>query len=143
MKISFLEHIPLSLDESYNIISNANGNIKRVLWELQFMHFNYSIRTSYDETIDEIVKLTVSGKIEDFKYIRIFFHKLTITNIDGITILRDIIDKLCINDKLSDDIKQKIVYIGSRTDYKMIKGRREIIQFDDFIMSVLNLLFKQ
>jgi replication factor C subunit 3/5 len=142
MKVSFLEHIPLTLDESYNIISNANGNIKRVMWELQFMQFGYSIRTSYDETIDEIVKLIISGKIEDFKYIRMFFHKLTITNIDGITILRDVIDKLCITDKLSDDVKQQIVYIGSRTDYKMIKGRREIIQFDDFVMSVLDLLPK-
>jgi replication factor C subunit 3/5 len=143
MKISFLENMKLSLDKCYDIIINANGNIKKVLWELQLLKFNYSNITSHDEIIREIVNIMISGKLDNFKNVREHFHKLMITNFDGVSIIRDILNTICTINCLSDDIKQKIVYIGSKTDYKMVKGRREIIQFDDFIISVLKIINSQ
>ena len=65
-----------------------------------------------------------------------------ITNVNGITILRDIIDKICIEPSLNDNLKQKIVKSCAEINYQMIKGRREIIQFDAFITSAIRFIYE-
>lgn len=143
-KISVMEKIYLSLNQYCSIVKKANGNIKNALWRLEFLRFGCDIEnTNYKNSISKIVKLLTEAKIENISDIRNTFFSLTITNFDGTTMLRDIIDKICLNDNLSEDTIQKIIKIGSEVQHQMVKGRREIIQFDAFITSCIQLLWQE
>lgn len=141
-KISVKENINLTLDQYYTIVKNAKGNIKIALWNLQFLQYNYNIDTNYDISIINIVKLILEKKIDNILIIRNILFSLMITNVNGITILRDIIDKICIEPSLNDNLKQKIVKSCAEINYQMIKGRREIIQFDAFITSAIRFIYE-
>ena len=63
-----------------------------------------------------------------------------ITNLNKTTIMRDLVDTLCICEKISDTAKQKIVMASSILEHQLVKGRREIIQFDALITSILEII---
>jgi replication factor C subunit 3/5 len=137
MKISALEKIKLSLDEYHNIIKNANGNIKMALWNLQFKKHGYEFNTEYINSLHKIVDLIYKCDPNNMKNIRNIFFDLMITNYTGITILKDLVDVIFNDKRLSDFTKQQIIQESSNTEYKLLKSRREIIHFDAFVFGCM------
>lgn len=139
-KISVKENISLSLDQYVDIIKNSNGNIKKALWELEFYKFSYDVNTDYYESLNKIVELLLELNLHNVIGIRNIIHNLMITNYNGSTIMRDLIDTLSVCDRISDSAKQKIIYECAELEYQLVIGRREIIQFDALITSVLRII---
>jgi replication factor C subunit 3/5 len=139
-KISIKERIFLELDQYAKIIKNSNGNIKKALWELDFHRFKYDMDTDYCDSLNKIVELILEIDLSNMIPIRNIIFNLMITNFDGTTIMSDLVDTLCTCKKISDDSKQKIVFASAEIEYQLVKGRREIIQFDALITSVMKII---
>jgi replication factor C subunit 3/5 len=142
-KVSIKEKTYLKLDEYSTIVSKANGNIKQALWELQFVKFGYTVNTEYKKTLDKIVEYLLEARLDNIKNIRECFFHLMITNFTGTTILRDLVDKIYISPYLTKETKQKIVSKGAEIEYKLMKGRREIIHLDAFMMCAIDTIYHQ
>jgi replication factor C subunit 3/5 len=142
-KISIKENIKLTLDQYVKIIDRANGNIKIALWELDFCRFNYEMSTDYYESIDKIIKLILEPILSNVIKIRDIIFTLMITNFTGTTIMRDLLDSLCINKSISSIAKQKILQECVEFEYQLVKGRREIIQFDGVITTVMRIIHQE
>lgn len=137
LDISIAEKINMTLDQYSKIILSAKGNVKHALWEIEFIKQGYELDTNYVQSIKKIVNLILEKKLTNVIVIRDILFSLMITNFTGTTIMRDIIDTICLNPKLSDKLKHKIIKLGSDTEHQLVKGRREIIQFDAFITSAI------
>lgn len=140
-KTSISESIFLELHDLGRIIKNSNGNIKKALWELEFFRFNYTLDTDYTDSLKTILNLILELNLNNVMNIRDIINNLTITNIDGTTIISDLIDIICMSDNISDSAKQKIVFESAEIEYQLVKGRRQIIQFDALITSIMKIIY--
>jgi replication factor C subunit 3/5 len=143
VKISAKEKIYLDIDTYGDILRRSNGNINNALWELEFYKHGYSMSTNYDESISKIIKLMINKDLYKINEVRNMIFNLMITNYEATTILRDIVDHLCIDTKISDYVKQKIIWETAEFEYQLVKGRRHILQFDAFIGTFMNILDKE
>lgn len=139
-KISVKEGIKLSLDKYTEIVKRANGNIKMALWELDFCRFNYDMTTDYYDSLNKIINLILEPKLSNVIRIRDIIFTLMITNFTGTTIMRDLLDYICVNKNITDIAKQKIVQECVEFEYQLVKGRREIIQFDAVITTAMKII---
>jgi len=138
--VAALEHIKLTEQEFANIVTNAHGNIKLALWELNYRKFNYSTHTEYDKSISNIIQLFLTGNFARLMEIRNAIFNLMITNFPSLKILRDLINCIVDNVAVSDEVKRQIIAHGSEIEYRMMKGRRDIIHFDYFTIFILNVI---
>lgn len=140
--ISVKENIQLSLDEFATIIHNSNGNIKQALWDLDYKKHSYNSKTDYYKSLNSISELLMSPTLNNVMPIRHIISSLMITNLEKSTIMKDLIDRICMSPLISDDAKQQIVAESTDLEYGLVKGRREILQFDPLITFILMILDK-
>lgn len=139
-RISIKEDIDLELEEYSKIIENANGNIKLALWELQFKKYGHELDTDYKKSLYKLLDLLLKTDLANMREIRNIYFDLMITNFTGITILRDLINIIYECDQIDENTKQKIVQTSSEIEYRLMKGRREIIHLDAFsILTMQNI----
>jgi len=134
------EKIKISLSDMCDIIKQSKGNIKHLLWMLEYYAYSYSHDTTYNQTINNVIELILTKNTENLQNIRNILHSIMITNYDGTTIIRDIVDHMCTNKSIPDDKKLMIIKMGADIEFQLIKGRRYIIQFDMFITYVMNIM---
>jgi len=139
-QIAYKEKINLTLKQYNEIIALSSGNIKKTLWYLQFAKYGYNTETNYIQTIKKLIDLIMQAKLENVQIIRNMLYSVMITNYDETTILRDVIEELCLHPDLSEKIKYEIVKCGGKVDYHMVKGRRQMLQFDAFIISTIKII---
>lgn len=140
--ISILKNFNPKLGNLSNIVKYANGNIKTALWALQLHILGYNFKTNYDYAIKELVDLILNKDLNRIDEIRDIFFNTMITNYNGIDILRDVMIKLVECDNLSETIKSNIIIKTSEIEYNMLRGRREIIHFDSFVIQVMYIIEK-
>jgi DNA polymerase III delta prime subunit len=143
MEISKKEKLTLTKEKYNDIIKKVNGNIKLALWELDFHKHNCDINTDYYKSIVKIVNLFMYNDMNNIIKIRNIIFTLMITNFTGTTVMRDIINYICIHDNITDTAKQQIVKECSELEYQLVKGRREIIQFDALITTSMKILHEE
>jgi replication factor C subunit 3/5 len=139
-KISVKENIKLSFEKYLEIVENSKGNIKTALWNLEFLKTGYNFNTNYNIIINNIIIAIFNYDLNDILKIRNMIFSLTITNCEGIDILRDLIDMICLNDSIDDMLKYDIINMGSQAGYGIINGRREIIHLDTFVITAMKLI---
>jgi DNA polymerase III delta prime subunit len=100
----------------------------------------FDLKTDKEKIIDELVKLILEHNIGLHNEIRNIFFNMTITNFTGSEIIKCIINKLIMKSNISDKAKLEIINFASQAEFNMIKGRREINQFDMFIVNTINIL---
>ncbi len=144
--ISAKENIDINLNTYDKILEKANGNIKTALWLLELHNFGYDIADdnliTYDEILNDMIKLVVTGNIQNISQIRDIIYKIMITNISGTKIIVDTVNKLLLRSEIPDKCKFNIVEIAAKYEYNLIIGRREIIHLDAFIVGVINIITK-
>lgn len=140
--IAYREKINLTFRKISEILSNSNGNIKSILWGLQFTKVNCEEINNYNKTISKIVKLLETGRIESDTELRAEIFKILIANYDVNVILRSIIKELCNLKTISDDIKYEIIEKCADFENRLTKSRREILQLDGFLVNVLSIIGK-
>lgn len=141
--VSAKEQIYLDLDTYGEIIRRSNGNINNALWELEFYKHGYSLATNYDESISTIINLMISKDLYCVAEIRNIIFNLMITNYEATTILRDLVNTLCLDNRITDRVKQKIVWETADFEYQLVKGRRRIHQFDAFVLTFMDILCRE
>lgn len=143
LRISYNENINLPAKKYGEIISKSNGNVKTALWELEFAKFGYEMDTDYHESLVKIIELILDPDIGNVIRIRNIIFNLMITNYNGTTIVRDILDMICINKNITDNQKQRILQECVEFEYQLVKGRREIIQINAIISSCMSIIHEK
>lgn len=141
LDIAHKESIPIDIDKFNNIIKEANGNIKIVMWYLQFLQMGEDFSNSYRDAIVEIAELIKECDIEEFSQIRTLMYRCMITNIDGTHLIKDLTDYLLGDETISNEKKYKIINIAAVIEHRLVLGRRQIINLDAYtarVMKVLN-----
>lgn len=142
LQISSKEYIKLSLEQYSEILEKSSGNIKKAIWLLELLKFGEGIETSYDEILSNIVMLILKLDAKTILIIRDLFYKIMITNIDGTTIIKDVLDLLLQSNMISDNSKIKIIELASKYEHNLILGRREIKHLEAFVIGVKSILNK-
>lgn len=137
--IASLEKIKLNFNVLSNIVETSNGNLKDILWKLDMYKHCGKISNCYQSVMNNLIDEILNN--HDIATIRDYIYKIMITGITSGIIIRDILDIILI--KISNYPKDKIFEIinfASLCEYRLSKGRRDIIHIETFIENVVNVL---
>ena len=147
MYITHKENIKLPLKILNKILYLSENKINIVIWLLDIYKNTNNLKNvlTYEKLIDEIVKIIINIKTENnvvhvIKRCRTIFYILYITNISIHDIIRKIMNKLL--DQI-DDIKLKYIIVEETIicEKKINKGKRYAIQFESYIVKLLNYIY--
>jgi replication factor C subunit 3/5 len=137
--IASIEKINLNFDVLTNIVESSNGNLKDILWKLDMYRYCGKITNSYQSALNCLID-EIFGRHDIFT-IRDYIYKMMITGITSGIIIKDILNIILV--KISNYPKDKIFKIinyASLFEYRLSKGRRDIIHIETFIENVINTL---
>jgi hypothetical protein len=123
----------LKLDD---IIFKIKSNLYELLIHIRLLDPNLSS----DAIMIKLYKFIKSCDIKLMNEMRNIIFNLLITNIKGTEIIKMILHKIINDEKINVIKKNKIINIAKDTEYGIIKGRREINQYDNFLINVINIL---
>jgi len=123
----------LKLDET---IFKIKTNFYDLLIHIKLLDPNLSSEKTYVQ----LYKYIKIGDLKLMNNMRNIIFNLLITNIKGTDIIKMLLDKIINDEKLIHNKKNKIINICKETEYGIIKGRREINQFDNLLITIINIL---
>lgn len=139
--IASLENLNLNLRTLTKIINTSNGNLKHILWKLDMYKYCGKTTNCYQEMLNDLVEEIMNdGNIIQ---IRDYVYKMMITNISSNTIIKDILNLILI--KVNDypkEIITNIINYASLYEYRLTKGRRDIIHIESFLENIIQILKK-
>ena len=95
---------------------------------------------SVEKAIIELYTFIKNGDLKMINQMRNIIFNLLITNISGTNIIKLLLDKIINDEKLDQKRKAKIINVSKDAEYGIIKGRREINQFDNLLVSIINII---
>jgi DNA polymerase III delta prime subunit len=95
---------------------------------------------SKDYTIRELYRYIKTCDLKYINNIRNIIYNLLITNISGTNIIKNYTEIIINDEKIDIKKKLKILDVCREAEYGIIKGRREINQFDNLIVSTINII---
>jgi replication factor C subunit 3/5 len=139
--ISALENINVTFPILNYIVETSNGNLKDILWKLDLYKHCGKIQNGYQKSLIALInEITTNG---DIQVIRDYIYKMMITNISSNIIIKDILNIILSKLDKYPDSKNKsslIIDCASNFEYRLSKGRRDIIHIEAFILHVINVL---
>lgn len=143
MEISVAENIKINYEELKYILKTSYGNIKDVIWALEYKRSNCIMQSNFLNSIDKIESLLFNNpRLDNMMEIRKIVSNLTITNYDPIDVLLELVKYIYTNNKISDHDKTKILKEFSDCDYNLSNGRRYIIHFDKLFIFILKTVYE-
>ena len=137
--IASLESINFNLKTLTKIVDDSTGNLKNILWKLDMHKYCGKTTNCYQKALYNLIDVIMSG--HNIEIIRDYVYKMMITNISSNIIIKDILNIILI--KINDYPKDKIFKIidaASTFEYRLSKGRRDIIHIETFLETVINTL---
>lgn len=137
--ISSLENINLNFKVLTNIVESSNGNLKDILWKLDMYRYCGKINNCYQTILNCLIDEILTK--HNILNIRDYIYKMMITGITSGIIIRDVLDIILM--KINNYPKEKIFLIidyASTCEYRLSKGRRDIIHIEAFIQNVINII---
>jgi replication factor C subunit 3/5 len=139
--ISALENIDIGFPILNYIADTSNGNLKDILWKLDLYKHCKKIQNGYQKSLNALIlEITTTG---DIQIIRDYIYKMMITNISSNVIIKDVLNIILKNlDEYPNSKKKstRIIDYASNFEYRLSKGRRDIIHIEAFILHVINVL---
>lgn len=137
--IASLESIKLNFPTLTNIVESSNGNLKNILWKLDMYKYCNQITNCYQTALNNLINEIMVG--HNIQIIRDYVYKMMITNISSNIIIKDILNIILtrINEYPKDKIL-KIIDHASTFEYRLSKGRRDIIHIETFLENVIDIL---
>lgn len=135
--IASLEKIKLNFNVLTDIVETSNGNLKNILWKLDMYKYYGKITNSYQKILNTLIDEILTT--HNILTIRDYIYKMMITGITSGIIIKDILDIILI--KISNYPKEKIFKIidfASLYEYRLSKGRRDIIHIETFIENIID-----
>ena len=133
-----------------NIIKQGNGNIKKTLWNLQMELYGiHEWELSWKKSLDGLIKMMVEFKLPKPPSLgekliiqtRNILYNIFTTNIPGIEILHEIINKTISSKEFNTDLLYQIMEIASETEVRLTKGKRSIIHLDSFMCKIYQIIY--
>ena len=137
--IASQESIKLGFGVLTNIIDSSSGNLKNILWKLDMHKYCGKTTNCYQKALQNLINEIMTE--HNIEIIRDYVYKMMITNISSNIIIKDILNIILI--KINDYPKDKIFKIidaASTFEYRLSKGRRDIIHIETFLETVINSL---
>lgn len=131
------ENKMVKLEILRKIVKNSECDIKKALWNLELDNLGFDLKTNMDFAIEEIVSKIMKKKISLIEKIRDKFFHLTITNYEPIYIIKKILNNILSKKNISEKSKINIILKTSEIEHKIIRGRRDIIHFDDWVTTII------
>jgi DNA polymerase III delta prime subunit len=122
-------------------LDNIVIKIKILLFESLYMIKLLDPRLTIDIYLKSLYKYIKCGELKNMYVIRDIIFNLLITNITGTDIIKSLLQHLIVDPKLNPQKKLKIFEVCKDTEYGIIKGRREINQFDNLVISIINIIY--
>lgn len=156
LQISANENLNLNIRDFYNINKLANKNVKKALWLLELKKLNENYETTYDQMIENIIQCILTKQLQVVSLgiksgstaksigptpIRDHLYRIMITNIDGSQIIKDIVNRLVTRKDISFECKGEIVEKAAKYEHNLIRGRREIIHLEAFVIGIMQSLY--
>ena len=137
--ISIMENIRINTNILSEIVDLSNGNLKNILWKLDLYKYCDKINNSYQNSLFSLLReITKDG---DLIVIRDYIYKMMITNISSNVIIKDILNLLLNHISTYPKNKiTKIIDLASTLEYRLSKGRRDIIHIETFLMNAINII---
>jgi len=143
LDVSAKEELKIPLKKYAEILDIAKGNIKIATWLLHLYELGEPFETTYDESIDQIVNLLLMRDCSLILSIRNSLYNIMITNIAGTYVIRDILQKLLVCDKITYESKILISNYAAVCESNLVKCRREMTQLEPFISSIIKTLLEE
>ena len=145
LKISLKEKRLLDIRSYDEIISKCNNNIKDAIIFLEMKYNNIPIKVSWKEYLSEIIIImnkSLKGQLigPNIERVRFILYKIFITNIDGTTIIKELLSQL-LNNFNKFNLTYEIVELCTKYENSLSKGKRSIIHLEAFIYNVLYLIY--
>jgi replication factor C subunit 3/5 len=141
--IASIEKININFPVLNYIVDTSNGNLKDILWKLDLFKYCGKVQNGYQKSLILLINEIVSNG--DIQVIRDYIYKMMITNISSNIIIKDILNIILTKLDEYPDSKNKsteIIDYASDFEYRLSKGRRDIIHIEAFILNVMNVLNK-
>ena len=128
-----------------DIIKAGEFNIKKTLWILQMSLYNIDdYELSWKKSLDKLIEIMIEFKkpkitILNEKLItttRTILYNIFTTNILGIDILQEIINKIIHSNQFETNLLYIILQLCSETETRLNKGKRTIIHLDTFMCKI-------
>ena len=137
--ISSLEQITCDFNIITNIVETSDGNLKNILWKLDMYKYCGKITNCYQTALDDLINEIMIN--HDILIIRDHIYKMMITGISSGIIIKDILNIIMTKiNKYPKDIIFKIIDFASIYEYRLSKGRRDIIHIETFLENVINVI---
>jgi replication factor C subunit 3/5 len=154
--ISLIYHILLNERRLLNrkkideIVNFGELNIKKTIWILEMSLYGIKdFELSWKQSIDKIIETMIAFKhpkttiLNDklIPSVRTILYNIFTTNIPGIEILHEIINKTIASGQFDTEVLYQIIQISSETETRLNKGKRSIIHLDSFMCKVYELIY--
>lgn len=137
--IASLESIKLNLKVLTNIVDSSNGNLKNILWKLDMYRYCGTTTNCYQKALIDLINEIMHGR--DIALMRNYIYMMMITNISSNVIIKDILNIILFKiHKFKKDKIFKIIDAASTFEYRLSKGRRDIIHIESFLITVISTL---
>jgi replication factor C subunit 3/5 len=137
--IASIQNIKLNFPVLNYIIDSSNGNLKDILWKLDLYKYCGKVQNGYQKSLIALIDEITIG--QDIQIIRDYIYKMMITNISSNVIIKDILNIILTKLDVYPDYKEKstkIINYASNFEYRLSKGRRDIIHIEAFILNIMN-----
>jgi replication factor C subunit 3/5 len=139
--IASIENIKLNCNTLDYIVESSNGNLKDILWKLDLYKYCNKVQNEYQKALLLLINEIIEGS--NIEIIRDYIYKMLITNISSNIIIKDVLSIILLkinNYPNSKELSTKIIDFASKFEYRLSKGRRDIIHIEAFMMSIINTL---
>jgi len=144
------EHKLFSKSKINEIIRTGEYNIKRTLWILDMTLYNITdYELSWKKSLDKLIEIMIGFKNQKMSVLndklipmtRNILYNIFTTNIPGIEILHEIINKIIDSNEFDTKLIYSILQTSSETETRLNKGKRSIIHLDSFMCKVYELIY--
>ena len=123
------------------IVKSSNGNLKDILWKLDLYKHCNKVQNEYQKALLLLINEIIEGS--NIQIIRDYIYKMLITNISSNIIIKDVLNIILLkinNYPNSKELATEIINYASEYEYRLSKGRRDIIHIEAFMMNIINTL---
>lgn len=144
------EHRLISRRKINRIIDAGEYNTKKTLWILNMSLYGINdYELLWKKSLDKLIELMIDFKNEKVSVLndklipttRNILYNIFITNIPGIEILHEIINKIIKSNQFDTDLLYIILQSSSEIETRLNKGKRSIIHLDSFMCKVYNHIY--
>ncbi len=139
--IASIENINLNCSTMDYIVKSSNGNLKDILWKLDLYKYCNKVQNEYQKALLLLINEIIDGS--NIQIIRDYIYKMLITNISSNIIIKDVLNIILLkinNYPNSKELATEIINYASEYEYRLSKGRRDIIHIEAFMMNIINTL---